>query len=266
MNCHLSRISRQLQLVRTISLTWRSKRSWGFCNCNRSTLSWLTSTCWCWSSCDLSFRKAVCRVNSCYTLIVSYRFTDHNAIFVVKFNSWTCWCFNCYISWCTCFTFQIVDNFWTASCSCRIHCWSVWFWWFWLWCNWCWSFFFWSFFNVTWLPSLKTWVATFLHVRDNSSCCSSFHTFVQGQVDCWVEVTLFTWSNACKCTAWRVYLPFTWNRTTCWNRITFESNFLRLAISIRELEVSCSCIMWHFQGNVFIIFNKIILLFWFRWW
>ena len=263
-NCY--KVLRHYKNQRTIRLlTYFSFSQWCFCNCNRCTLSWLCSTCWCCSRCNLTFWKAVCRVNSCYTLVVSYRFTDYNAIFVVKFNSWTCWCFNCYISWSTCFTCQVIDNFWgwCWGCSCAIYCWSVWFWWFWLWLwlwLWCWSLFFWSFLNVTWLPSLKTWVAAFLHVRDNSSCCSSFHIFVQGQVDCWVELTIFTWSNACKCTAWRVYLPLTWNS------ITFEPNFSSIAISVRKLEVSCSCIVWHFQGNVSIICNKIILLFWFRWW
>ena len=106
----------QLGVITTSWKTTFFTSHWWFCNRNRCTLSWLTSTCWCSCSCNFSLRKTVCWSDCSYSLIVCYSFTDNHTIIIVEFYCRTCWCFYCHISWRTCFTWQVWSNFWCWCC------------------------------------------------------------------------------------------------------------------------------------------------------
>ena len=102
-NCYKVLRQYKSQISSTL-LTEFSFSQWCFCNRNRSALRRLTSTCWCSCRCNLSFWKTIYWRDSSNTLVVSYRFTDHNTVIIVKLHCRTRFCFNCYISWSTCFT------------------------------------------------------------------------------------------------------------------------------------------------------------------
>ena len=145
-------------VITTNSSTYIGQRC--FCNCNRCTLSWLTSTCWCWGSCNFSFWKAICWMDCCYTLLIGHCFTDHYAIIVVKFDSWTCCCIYSHISWCTCFTIKIWSNFWNLTC----------------WCNWFWCFTlnFKSNCHFLWSLIIMSWVSNHYGFCISTCLCSSW--------------------------------------------------------------------------------------------